>query len=70
MSFKLVDVQCQHCKKVVADVLVPRASVEEEYTDVECEDPCDAKEKAAACGPFKVVVGVARHSKHSSWEVR
>jgi hypothetical protein len=68
MPMKLVDVQCVNCSNIVRDVLVKESSFNDDglHEDEDGEISCGCEFK----GPYKVVLSVPRHSKHSSWEVR
>ncbi len=63
---KLVDVKCEACGKVVEDVLVSGPASPGQTVQVDDPPNCGDTERQT-CGPFKVIMSVARHSKHSSW---
>ena len=66
---KLVDVKCEACGQVVKDVLLDPPNEVGQTAEVDGPPACQANPERS-CGPFKVVLSVPRHSKHSSWAVR
>lgn len=74
MALKLHDMECLACKEIVVDCLLTSEQIAAGSVSVaDLLGEADIRDVSPTCcgkGPYRPVLSVPRHSKHTSWEVK